>query len=130
MMLFPMSVDSVKRTRSIAVRIGGKIMLTKISQPKVKSAIRSVARRRSRSLAFALHSRCHAARRREPCNLKAFSLEIGKERFTSIDKVEDDGMSVYGRFHSDKWATLKIILKFQLHSGGKFNQLEIGQANY
>src|ERR1700694_512975 len=28
---------------------------------------------------------------------------IGHERFTSIDKVEDNGLSIFGRFHSDTW---------------------------
>jgi len=35
-------------------------------------------------------------------NFKKFSTEaIGHERFTSFDKVDDKGLSVYGQFHSD-----------------------------
>jgi len=64
-------------------------------------------------------------------DFKKFSAEaIGHERFTSIDKVENDGLSVYGEFHSDTWGDFKTYFKFQLNNDGKFHQLEIGQADY
>jgi hypothetical protein len=66
-----------------------------------------------------------------PRNFHRFSTEaIGHERFTSIDKVEDDGLSVYGAFHSDTWGNFKTYFKFHLDSNGKINKLEIGQADY
>lgn len=55
---------------------------------------------------------------------------IGHERFTSIDKVEDDGTSVFGNFHSDQWGDFKTYFKFTIGSDGKINKLEIGQADY
>jgi hypothetical protein len=64
-------------------------------------------------------------------NLKKFSTEtIGHERFLSIDKVEDNGLSVYGRFHSDTWGDFKTYFKFHVDANGKINKLEIGQADY
>lgn len=66
-----------------------------------------------------------------PRDFKKFSTEtIGNERFTSVDKVEDNGLSVYGHFHSDTWGDFKTYFKFQLDKSGKFERLEIGQANY
>ncbi len=60
-----------------------------------------------------------------------FSTEaIGKERFTSIDKVENSSMDIYGRFHSDTWGDFKTYFKFRIGKDGKFDQLQIGQANY
>lgn len=60
-------------------------------------------------------------------NFRKFSTEaIGSERFTSIDKVEDNGLSVYGKFHSDTWGDFK----FHVNEAGKVYQLEIGQADY
>jgi hypothetical protein len=60
-----------------------------------------------------------------------FSTEaIGHERFTSIDKVEDNGLSIYGKFHSDTWGDFKTYFKFQINSEGKIFQLHIGQVNY
>ena len=64
-------------------------------------------------------------------NFKKFSTEaIGHERFTSIDKVEDNGTSVYGQFHSDTWGDFKTYFKFHINQDGKIDQLEIGQADY
>lgn len=64
-------------------------------------------------------------------NFKKFSTKaIGHERFTSIDKVEDSGLSVYGQFHSDTWGDFKTYFKFHINKEGRIFQLEIGQANY
>lgn len=55
---------------------------------------------------------------------------IGHERFTSIDKVENNGMDVYGLFHSDQWGDFKTYFKFHIDKDGRINRLDIGQANY
>lgn len=66
-----------------------------------------------------------------PRDFKKFSTEaIGHERFMSIDKVENNGRDIYGKFHSDTWGDFKTYFKFHLNEDGKFNQLEIGQAKY
>lgn len=64
-------------------------------------------------------------------NFKTFSTEaIGHERFMSIDKVEDNGKSIYGQFHSDTWGDFKTYFKFHINQDRKIYQLEIGQADY
>ncbi|WP_326995209.1 hypothetical protein [Chitinophaga sp. 212800010-3] len=64
-------------------------------------------------------------------DLKSFSNDaVGHERFTSIDKVENSGLDVYGRFHSDRWGDFKTYFKFHPNKDGKITRLEIGQANY
>lgn len=66
-----------------------------------------------------------------PRDLKQFSREaMGRERFTSIDKVENHGLDVYGRFHSDKWGDFKTYFKFHINPEGKISQIDIGQASY
>jgi hypothetical protein len=66
-----------------------------------------------------------------PRDFIKFSTEaIGHERFTSIDKVEDNGTSIFGKFHSDKWGDFKTYFKFKINSDGKIDKLEIGQADY
>lgn len=66
-----------------------------------------------------------------PRDFQKFSLEaIGHERFISIDKVEDNGLSLFGKFHSDAWGDFKTYFKFGIGKNGKFDQLEIGQAEY
>ena len=64
-------------------------------------------------------------------DFKGFSESaLGHERFTSIDKVENEGLSLLGKFHSDKWGDFKTYFKFHINSTGKINRLEIGQADY
>lgn len=66
-----------------------------------------------------------------PRDLQKFSREcIGHERFISIDKTEDNGLHVYGKFHSDTWGDFKTYFKFYLDSDNRISRLEIGQANY
>lgn len=50
-----------------------------------------------------------------------------KEKYLSIDKVEDDGKSVYGQFYAGKWGTFNVYFKFHVHPDGKIYRLDIGQ---
>lgn len=62
-------------------------------------------------------------------DFKKFSTKaIGHEYFTGIDSVTDNGQSVYGQFHSDKWGNFRTYFKFHINSEGKIYLLEIGQA--
>lgn len=64
-------------------------------------------------------------------NLRSFfEKALGHERFTSIDKVENGGLSIYGRFHSDQWGDFKTYFKFQVNEAGEISRLDIGQASY
>ena len=64
-------------------------------------------------------------------NFKAFFAKaLGHERFTKIDKVENNGLHIYGEFHSDQWGDFKTYFKFQLNKAGKIVRLDIGQADY
>lgn len=66
-----------------------------------------------------------------PRNLKEFSTHaIAIENFVRIDRVEDQGNSVYGAFHSDEYGDFKAYFKFHFNKEGKINKLEIGQAAY
>jgi len=57
-----------------------------------------------------------------------FEKAIGHERFTSIDSVEDSGLSVYGKFHTDQWGNFKTYFKFHINQDDKISRLDIGQA--
>jgi len=65
-----------------------------------------------------------------PRNLKAFTSEaLGHERFRSIDKIENGGLSLEGKFHSDTWGDFRTYFRFTLNEHGKITRLEIGQAD-
>ena len=53
---------------------------------------------------------------------------IGHERFTSIDRVEKQGLRVVGHFHSDQWGDFVTYFEVELSPGGKIRRLDIGQA--
>ena len=53
---------------------------------------------------------------------------LGHERFTSIDRVENNGLDLTGAFHSDQWGDFQTCFRFQLSPAGKISRLDIGQA--
>jgi hypothetical protein len=64
-------------------------------------------------------------------NFKSFfEKALGHERFTSIDKVENNSLDIYGKFHSDQWGNFKTYFKFRINAEGKISRLDIGQASY
>ena len=64
-----------------------------------------------------------------PRSLKDFTRDaLGHERFTSIDRVENNGLDLTGAFHSDRWGDFQTYFRFQLSPVGKINRLDIGQA--
>ncbi len=66
-------------------------------------------------------------------NLRSFQNFVkdacGTERFTSIDKVEDNGTAIYGHFHTESWGDFNTFFKFNLNEEGKIYRLDIGQAD-
>lgn len=51
-----------------------------------------------------------------------------KEKFLTIDKVENNGKDIYGNFYAGQWGTFRVYFKFHQNGDGKFNRLDIGQA--
>ena len=65
-----------------------------------------------------------------PRDFKRFvSDACGNEKFTTIDKVENNGTAIFGNFHTKSWGDFKTYFKFTPDGKGKFSKLEIGQAN-
>ena len=59
-----------------------------------------------------------------------FDKALGHERFTGIDKVDNNGLDIYGRFHSDTWGNFKTYFRFFINPAGSIYRLDIGQADY
>jgi hypothetical protein len=51
-----------------------------------------------------------------------------KAYLMSIDRVEDDGLSIYGKFHSDRWGEFDTFMKFTIQDN-KIIRLDVGQVN-
>lgn len=64
-----------------------------------------------------------------PRNLQNFVKEAcGYEKFTTIEKVSNDGKHIIGNFHTESWGDFKTYFKFKVDEKGKFDRLDIGQA--
>ena len=62
-------------------------------------------------------------------SLEKFTREaLGHERFTSIERVEKDGLELIGEFHSERWGDFRTYFRFRISPAGKIKRLDIGQA--
>lgn len=48
---------------------------------------------------------------------------------TSIDRVEEGGLTFYARYHSDKWGDFKTFWRFKVENG-KVRKLDVGATDY
>ncbi|AZI24757.1 MAG: hypothetical protein ABWZ79_20680 [Pedobacter agri] len=105
--------------------------LSKLSHPKVKAAITALQNGDAKTwfTLFTDDVQLYDDGNQMQFN-NFFKKALGHERFTSIDKVENNGLDVYGNFHSDQWGDFKTFFKFQLGKEGKISRLEIGQASF
>ena len=46
---------------------------------------------------------------------------------TKVERVEDNGRTLYARFHSDKWGDFLTFMKFEI-VGGKITRLDVSQV--
>ncbi len=66
-----------------------------------------------------------------PRDFNKFSKEaMGHERFLGLDRIDEEGTRISGRFHSDTWGDFKTYFHFHINGQGKIYKLDIGQADY
>lgn len=51
----------------------------------------------------------------------------GGGRVTAVNKVENNGLLLYARFHSDEWGDFNTFMKFEIQDG-IITRLDVGQA--
>ncbi|WP_225872199.1 hypothetical protein [Pedobacter frigidisoli] len=105
--------------------------LTKLSNAKVKAAIAALQKGDEKAWfpLFSADVKLYDDGNQMQFN-NFFKKALGHERFTSIDKVENNGLDVYGNFHSDQWGDFTTFFKFQIGKEGKIIRLDIGPASY
>jgi hypothetical protein len=104
-----------------------------ITNPLVGSAIQAV-NGRDRKLWFALFAEKTAFTDdgieqdfKTWCDNELFG--SSRAYLISIDKVEDDGLTFFARYHSDKWGDFKTFWRFKT-VGGRFSKLDVGATSY
>jgi hypothetical protein len=51
-----------------------------------------------------------------------------KAYLMSIDRVEDNGLTIYGKFHSGRWGEFDTFMKFKVQDN-KIIRLDVGQVD-
>lgn len=115
-------------TKKAKVAVKAVSDLSKISNEKVRSAVAAWQAKDLKKWLEHFQDSATLFDDGKPRDFRGFSNEITDEWFTSIDKVEDDGMKVIGQFYTKKWGSFRVYFKFHLSADGKFSRLDIGQA--
>ncbi|HXX66318.1 MAG TPA: hypothetical protein VEK07_04000 [Polyangiaceae bacterium] len=102
--------------------------VTHLSNPVVRAAVQAMndADRKAWSALFEAGAvLTEAGHRRSLAQWSEHELfGPGKGHLASIERQEDDGLTVHGRFHSNQWGELETILRFQV-DGGKIRRLDV-----
>ena len=99
-----------------------------LTNPTVKAAIEALQKgdRKAWSALFEADAKLYDDGRPRP--LQKFTDDaLGHERFTSIDRVENDGLDIIGAFHSDRGATSGPISGFSCRRRARSNVLISGR---
>lgn len=120
--------DKAKDPKTVKSKL--KMDISKLTHPVVRNAFEAWQNGDSNRFLSFFSSDAALFDDGNPRNLKKFVKEAcGHERFTSIDKVEKDGLDIYGNFHTESWGDFKTYFKFLINAEGKIKRLDIGQAN-
>jgi hypothetical protein len=100
-----------------------------LTNPTVRAAIKALQNGDRKTWAALFEPDAELYDDRSPSSLKEFTRDaLGHERFTSIDRVENNGLDLTGEFHSDQWGDFHTYFSFQLSPGNKISRLNIGQV--
>ncbi len=100
-----------------------------LTKPTVKAAIEALRRSDHGGWSALFEPDAKLYDDGSPRSLEKFTRDaLGHERFTSIERVDNDGLDVVGAFHLDKWGDFRTYFNFRLSSAGKIVRLDIGQA--
>jgi hypothetical protein len=101
---------------------------SKITNPVARAAIEALQQgdRAAWSILFEPHAELFDDGK--PRSLAEFTREaLGHEHFRSIDHVDNDGLAIFGAFHSDRWGDFRTYFRFHISPAGRITRLDIGQ---
>ncbi len=105
-------------------------LLKKLVNPTVKAAIEALQKGDKETWSTLFAPNATMMDDGHPRDLRAFTEDaLGHEHFTSIDKIENDGLNLEGEFHSDTWGNFRTYFRFHLTAEGKISLLDVGQAD-
>lgn len=105
------------------------MMTDSLTHPTIKAAIEALQKGDSEAWAELFEPDVELLDDGSPRSFHEFTRDVlGRERFTSIDRVENNGLDLTGAFHSDQWGDFRSYFRFRLSPSGKIKRLEIGQT--
>ena len=111
-------------------KIDQKMDISKITNPKVRQAVEAWQNGDNKTFLSFFTANPQLTDDGSPRDFSDFVKNAcGNEKFLTIDKVENEGKDVYGNFHAGQWGTFRTFFKFHQNIEGKFDRLDIGQAN-
>ncbi len=105
--------------------------LNEIDQPIVRSAIEALNSRNKKQWYELFSDKPELT---DDGNPQDFSEWSERELFgssvaylASIDKIEDNGLTIFGKFHSDQWGDFRTFMRFHVEND-RITKLEVGQT--
>jgi uncharacterized lipoprotein YehR (DUF1307 family) len=127
------SITSCGQTRSnnqTEIKTTNKMDLSKISNESVRKAIAALQENDKKTWYSYFTEDAVFSDDGRKMDFKSFfdNAFEKKEKFLSLDKIENEGKDLYGDFYAGQWGTFKVFFKFHQNSEGKFDRIDIGQA--
>ena len=103
--------------------------LSKITNETVKSAIEALQANDIKAWYSHFTSDAKFSDDGRALSLKSFfdNAFSHKEKFLTLDKIENGGKDLLGDFYAGQWGTFKVFFRFSINEEGKITKLEIGQ---
>lgn len=122
--------QQTKQKTSTTTQKTSKMDTSKLTNTTVKSAFEAWQNGDSKTFLSYFTTDATMTDDGNPRNFQSFVKEAcGKEVFLTIDTVGNDGKDIKGNFKAGQWGTFPVFFHFHQNANGKFDRLDIGQAN-
>lgn len=126
-MLSAVSIDVTVEFLSIS--IDWPVITDALTNPIVKAAIEALQKGDRKAWLALFESDAKLYDDGALRSLEKFTRDaLGHERFTSINRVDNNGLDLIGEFHSEQWGDFRTYFRFRISPAGKIKRLDIGQA--
>ncbi|MCT4122289.1 nuclear transport factor 2 family protein [Elizabethkingia anophelis] len=122
--------NKTKKTETKIIQKNNRMDTSKLTNETVKKAFDAWQSGDSKTFLSLFTADATMTDDGNPRNFQGYVKEAcGKEIFLDIDTATEDGKYIKGNFKAGQWGTFPVFFKFHQNADGKFEKLDIGQAN-